>query len=218
MRQRKSKVCSLTHEFPTFAGTAGPKPETRLTLTFPIIHHNKMTAVELAIQTVSFEIKDMSTHWALPNLLSGKVYRFPWIHLSFLWRVEARGHKTCAALFFVLDSAVQILKIRSHNCTIVAEMALMKDSYIKGFSSKHPNNWQKARGAKEIQKYSTHAISSISRVEKLLLKFYQNLDGERADVLQIQLQLKLLTYLHHWCLQVVILPLLFRLVCFLMEL
>lgn len=62
MRQRKSKVCSLTHEFPTFAGTAGPKPETRLTLTFPIIHHNKMTALELAIQAVSFERKDISSH------------------------------------------------------------------------------------------------------------------------------------------------------------
>lgn len=83
MRQRKSKVCSLTHEIPTFAGKVGPKPETRFTLTLPIIHHNKMTAVELAIQTVSSEIKDM-TQWALPHLLSRKVYRFPWIHLSFL--------------------------------------------------------------------------------------------------------------------------------------
>lgn len=137
---------------------------------FPIIHHNKITALKLAIQTVSFEIKDKLTQRALPNLLSRSLPISP-ESTCYLWQVEARGHKTCAALFFVLDSAVQILRIRSHNCTIVAEMALMKDGYIKGFSSKHwtiDKRLGEQRKYKNIQKPTHHHLHIKS--EKVLSK------------------------------------------------
>lgn len=115
-RQQKSKVCSLTHDFPTFVGAAGlTQPETLCMLS--IIN---WLWWNLLFKQWSSVLKTKILDWLgsfLSNILNWKLHSFLnegrlWedsMNPQSLWRVETRGHKTCPALFFVLDSQGQLV-------------------------------------------------------------------------------------------------------------
>lgn len=89
MRQQRTKVCSLTHHFPTFAGAAGAaQPETLL-----MSPGQTERARLLGLKTNT--LHRPASH--LSNILSRKHFFF---HEStkLLWQVETRRHKTCPAL------------------------------------------------------------------------------------------------------------------------
>lgn len=114
-RQQKSKVRSLTHNFPTLAAAAGlTHPEPFCISMISIIKwyrssndiDHKLTAVKLAISVVIFLDKNKNTSLAWVIFIAhSQLKTSPPPHR----RVETRGHQTCPALFFVLDSRGQFM-------------------------------------------------------------------------------------------------------------